>query len=280
MQICKSNSADIAWQKILGVLTKAIQPVLIQYPDIQTVGIGFPGFIHPQTQCIVQSPNLSGLKDVNLSRDLSQLIGKKTIVENDALVAAYGEYCLNGKPHEGLIYIGLGTGVGGGLIIDGKPFSGTHGVAMEVGHIIVEPNGRLCGCGNRGCLEQYASATGVSDSYFLASQNRLNAFEVAQLAIENDEQAQAAFHLAGRALGQVVAHIQKIVDVPNVFIGGGLSGAWHLMQASFNAQLDADLIAVLRGKINVKVSSAEDSAGMLGAAMLSIEYFESKLNRS
>ncbi len=270
MQTCKKNRPDVAWQQILRVLTGAIQSTFIQYPDIQTIGIGFPGFIHPQTKCIAQAPNLPGLKDVNLSHDLSQIIGKKVIVENDALMAAYGEYYLNDKPSEGLIYIGLGTGVGGGLVVDGKPLFGAHGVAMELGHITIEPNGRLCGCGNRGCLEQYASATGVANSYFLVTQNRLNAFEIAQLAIANDIQAQVAFNQAGRALGQVVAHIQKIVDVPNVIIGGGLSVSWDLMQDGFNTQLDMDLIAVLRGKVNVKVSSADDIAGMLGAAMLSI----------
>jgi glucokinase len=270
MQTCKNNLPDVAWQQILRILTSAIQSEFIRYPDIQTIGIGFPGFIHPQTHCIAQAPNLPGLKGVNLSRDLSRIIAKKVVVENDALAAAYGEYWLSGKPSAGLIYIGLGTGVGGGLVTADAPFSGAHGVAMEVGHIIVESNGRLCGCGNRGCLEQYASATGVAHSYFLATQNRLNAFEIARLATENDIQAQAAFNQAGRALGQVMAHIQKIVDVPNVIVGGGLSASWDLMQDSFNAQLDSDLIAVLRGKINVKISSGDDIAGMLGAAMLSI----------
>lgn len=269
MQICELNPPDIAWQEILIVLATIIQSALNQYADIATIGIGFPGFVHPRTQLIAQAPNLPGLKNVNLSRDLSQLIGKKVIVENDALVAAYGEYCLNAKPSQGLIYIGLGTGVGGGLIVDGKLFSGANGVAMEVGHIIIEPNGRLCGCGNRGCLEQYASATGISNSYFLATQNKLNAAEIAELAAQNDVEALDAFNQAGRALGQVVAHIQKIVDVPNVLIGGGLSASWALMQESFYAQLNADLIAVLRSKINVKVSTAGDIAGMLGAALLS-----------
>lgn len=268
MQICKSNAPDDAWQKILSILSTAIQSVFVQYPTIETVGIGFPGFIHPQTQLIAQAPNLPGLKNVNLSQDLSAIIGKKVIVENDALVAAYGEYCLNGQPSDGLIYIGLGTGVGGGLIIAGKAFSGANGVAMEVGHIIVEPNGRLCGCGNRGCLEQYAAATGVANSYFLATQKRLNSFEIAKLAADGDKHAKAAFDQAGRALGQVVAHLQKIVDVPNVLIGGGLSASWDLMRHSFYVQLKADLIAVLRGKIQVKISQAGDTAGMLGAAML------------
>lgn len=273
MQICKSHAPDVAWQKILTILSTAIQRILKQYSEIETIGIGFPGFIHPRTQIIAQAPNLPGLKEVNLSRDLSAIIGKKVIVENDALVAAYGEFCLNDQPSEGLLYIGLGTGVGGGMIVAGKPFSGANGVAMEVGHIIVEPNGRLCGCGNRGCLEQYASATGVANSYEIATQHRLNTLEIAKLVADGDPHAIAAFDQAGRALGQVVAHLQKIVDVPNVLIGGGLSASWDLMRDSFHAQLEADLIAVLRGKVNVSVSTAGDTAGMLGAAMLAEKMF-------
>lgn len=268
MQICKNHAPDAAWQQILTILSTAIQRILKQYSEIETIGIGFPGFIHPRTQIIAQSPNLPGLKEVNLSRDLNALIGKKVIVENDALVAAYGEFCLNDQPSDGLLYIGLGTGVGGGMIVAGKPFSGANGVAMEVGHIIVEPNGRLCGCGNRGCLEQYASATGVANSYEIATQLRLNTLEIAKLVPDGDPHAIAAFDQAGRAIGQVVAHLQKIVDVPNVLIGGGLSASWDLMRDSFHAQLEADLIAVLRGKVNVSVSTAGDTAGMLGAAML------------
>jgi glucokinase len=269
-QICKENAASEAWQKILEVTASAIQSVLAKHPDAQTIGIGFPGFINPQTQIIAQSPNLPGLKDVNLAADLSQLIGKKVIVENDANAAAYGEYSLAGKPLGGLIYLGLGTGVGGGLIIAGKPFAGEHGCAMEIGHIIIEANGRQCGCGNQGCMEQYASASGVAMSYFNATQQQLSAHEIADLAHKGDKNAQDAYKQAGDSLAIALVHILKVVDVPNVTIGGGMSQAWPLMQATFNARLQADLIPVLRGKIQLNISSADDTAGMLGAAMLSL----------
>ena len=118
-ELCKTNATDAAWQKILSVMADVIQIVLQKYPNVNAIGIGFPGFIDPQTHTIAQSPNLPGLKDVNLAEDLSQIIGKKIIVENDANAAAYGEYCLAGKPVGGLVYLGLGTGVGGGLIVNG-----------------------------------------------------------------------------------------------------------------------------------------------------------------
>ena len=268
-QICRENSTIDAWQKILSVTASAIQSVLAKHADIQTIGIGFPGFIDPKTHIIAQSPNLLGLKNVNLAADLSAKIGKKVIIENDANAAAYGEYCLAGKPAAGLIYIGLGTGVGGGLIYANKPFAGEHGCAMEIGHIIIEANGRKCGCGNLGCMEQYASATGVAISYFSKTQQHLTAHQIADLANKGDKNALDSYKLAGESLAIALAHILKVIDVPNVIIGGGMSQAWPLMQAAFDARLNADLIPVLRANIQVNITAADDSAGMLGAAMLS-----------
>jgi glucokinase len=270
-RLCKNHAPDEAWQKILRVTANAIQSVITKHPDVQGIGIGFPGFINPQTQLISQSPNLPGIKNVNLAADLSQLIGKKVIVENDANAAAFGEYSLAGKPEGGLIYLCLGTGVGGGIVdASGKLYSGQHGVAMEVGHIIIEANGRQCGCGNKGCMEQYASASGVAISYFNATQQQLTAHKIADLAKSGDKQAIAAYDVAAIALAQTLASIAKVIDVKNVVIGGGLTGAWALMQATFNQRLEADLIPVLRGKITVNISTANDTAGMLGAAMLSV----------
>ena len=272
-QICKENAPKQAWQKILQVLVQAVSMRLSAYADIEAIGIGFPGFIDPHTQTLAQSPNLSGLKSVNLAADLSKLVGKKVIVENDANAAAYGEYCLLNKPETGLIYFGLGTGVGGGLIHAGKVFTGFQGCAMETGHIIVEPQGRLCGCGNQGCLEQYASASGVSISYAIqnSARQKLSAQQIAELARAGDKDAQAAYNKAGEALGTALAHVLKVVDVPNVLIGGGLSESWDLMQNAFKTRLETDLIPVLRGKIKVTISKSGDRAGMLGAALLAMQ---------
>ncbi|OAM53059.1 glucokinase [Methylovorus sp. MM2] len=265
--LCKNNPADIAWQHILNITSDAIDSVLTIYPNIQAVGIGFPGFIDPQTGCVMQSPNLPGLLNVDLAGDLSKLIQMPVLVENDALAAAFGEYKLNNISHN-LIYIGLGTGVGGGLIYADQPFAGQDGFAMEVGHIIVEPNGRLCGCGNHGCLEQYASATGLSNSYHLLSGISLDADKVASLAQAGDSKAIEAFELAGVYLAQVLAHVLKTVDVTDIVIGGGLSLAWSLMEKLFYQRLNADLIPVLRGRVNVGISSSGDQAGIIGAALL------------
>lgn len=270
--LCNTHQPCLAWQKILSTLADAIQEVRDAYPAVSAIGIGFPGFIDPKTQHISQSPNLPGLIDVDLSTDLSAIVGLPVITENDALVAAYGE-AVQIKA-DNLIYLGLGTGVGGGLVLNGKPFQGQHGVAMEVGHITTEPNGRLCGCGNHGCLEQYASASGVTKSYFEATRLQCTAAEISVLAHGGDSAAILAYTLAGTALAQALAHILKVVDVTEVVIGGGMCAAWDLMRIAFEQQLDDDLIPALRGKVNVSISSMGDQAGMMGAAMLAMRHFK------
>jgi len=274
-RLCRDNPPALALTEIHAVLARSLAATVQKFPSIAGVGIGFPGFIDPGTGCIAQSPNLPGLRDIDLVTPLRNSLGLPVIVENDALAAAYGEYAMAGLDVPGLIYIGLGTGVGGGLIHRGIPFPGEHGVAMEVGHIIVEPGGRLCGCGNHGCMERYASASGVSLSYLESTGATNNAFEVAQFAKSGDEHAIAAFNLAGESLAQALAHILKVVDVGTVIIGGGMSLAWPCMRAAFERRLEADLIPTLRGKIRIMVSHADDKAGIIGAAMLAVSQLSS-----
>lgn len=271
--LCKTHASqpNQAWQSILNTIADAVQSVRQKYPQVSAVGIGFPGFIDPNTQKISQSPNLPGLSNVDLSADLSQIIQLPVITENDALVAAYGEFSRQADL-EHLIYLGLGTGVGGGLVLNGKPWQGAHGVAMEAGHIIFAPKGRLCGCGNLGCMEQYASASGVSISYFVTTGEHCSATEIAQRANQGDVAAQGAYALAGSSLAQALAHMLKVIDVKDVIIGGGMSGAWTLMQAAFYAQMEQDLIPALRSKVNVKISTMGDQAGVIGAAMLAYQH--------
>jgi glucokinase len=267
--ICHANLPDIAWQQIIEVTVVAVQKMLQRHPDVVSVGIAFPGFIDPVSGTVLQSPNLPGLRDVDLAGDLARTLARPIVVENDANAAAYGEYRLHPQSASSLLYLGLGTGVGGGLIIRDKLITGSHGFAMEAGHLIVEAGGRLCGCGNRGCMEQYASASGVSLSYVEKTGKRLEASEVAALAQAGDDAARAAFERAGDVLAQALAHMLKVVDVENIVIGGGMSKAWPLMQPAFRLRLEQDLIPVLRGRVDIRLSDDGDHAGVIGAAALS-----------
>lgn len=270
--ICKQYAADVAWQQILDITARLIKSALSQYPNITAVGIGFPGFIDPLTQTIIQSPNLPGLAHADLAADLAAIINLPLIVENDALAAAYGEFCSvqASVVQKNMLYIGLGTGVGGGLILNGKPYAGEHGMSMEIGHIITVPGGRRCGCGNLGCMEQYASASGVALSYSELVGVSITADAIAQLARNGDINALQAYATAGVNLAIVVAHMIKILDVSLVMIGGGMSQAWDLLSPSFQRTLDAQLIPVLRNKIELRVSTSGDQAGIIGAALLCV----------
>lgn len=270
-QLCRSHTPEASWPLIVATIADPVRKVLQVFPDVQSIGIGFPGFIDPVNGTVLQSPNLPGLHGVDLAGDLAVSIGRPVMVENDGVAAAYGEYRLFRHTTQSLVYIGLGTGVGGGLIHAERPFTGQHGAAMEVGHIIVEHGqaARPCGCGNRGCLEQYASASGVALSYKLATGFEVECARVAELARAGDTHAQSAYAIAGTCLAQTVAHIAKILDIGQVVIGGGVSNSWDLMQAAFNTQLQADLIPALRENLYVKISTSGDEAGIIGAALLS-----------
>ncbi|MEK8088450.1 ROK family protein [Thermithiobacillus plumbiphilus] len=265
----RADSPAAATSQLLDLLKAGIDQALHAQPGIQGIGIGFPGFISPKTHCLSQSPNMPGLHDWDMVTPLRAHSGLPVYLENDALAAAYGEYALTGGMVENMIFMGLGTGVGGGLILGRSPFPGEHGVAMEVGHIIVDPGGRLCGCGNKGCLEQYASATGIQNSYAAAVPGeRLNTKQIAERAAQGDVHALAAFQLAGDTLGYALANMLKVLDLEYVVIGGGVAAAWDLFYPALRQRLEADLIPALRGKIRVEASRSEDRAGILGAAML------------
>lgn len=270
--LCKTHqqTPDRLWQEVLTLIAGAVMEVQQRYPAIRGVGVGFPGFIDPVTHCIVQSPNFPGLEQVDVSVDLGKRLGLPVWIENDALAAAYGEYVMAQErlAMQSLIYLGLGTGVGGGLILQGQPWPGRHGVAMEVGHIIVQPHGRLCGCGNMGCMEQYASASGVAQSYLIATGHSCGAEEIAKRAQQGEGFALEAYALAGVTLAQALAHILKVIDVENVVIGGGMSVSWPLMEQAFWRQLEQDSIPAQRGKIKLHISTLGDQAGMIGAALL------------
>lgn len=266
--LCANKSAREATDRIIAELAAALTQARDRYPQAVAVGIGFPGFISPDTGVVSLSPNLPGLANVDIAGPLGQRLKLPVVLENDALAAAYGEYLLMPEKPDSMAYLGLGTGVGGGLILGGKPYPGKHGVSMEVGHLIVQPGGRLCGCGNRGCLERYASASGVAISYRELAGDDLDSGEIAARAERGDAHAQGAFRIAAETLAAALAHILKVIDVEAVVIGGGMSAAWSLLRADFDQNLDAALIPALRGRVNIALSRAGDRAGMLGAAHL------------
>jgi glucokinase len=206
------------------------------------IGIGVPGIIDMETGMVYESPNLPDWADYPVRAEIERRLGTRVILENDANSAAFGEKWLGvAKDVEDMAMLTLGTGVGGGLVLGGHIWHGMAGMAAEFGHTTVEPNGALCGCGNRGCLEAYASATAVvrlareaissGSAPGLAQAANANvefsAKAVHDLATQGDEGARKIFHQVGRALGIVLSDMVNALNLPMYVIGGGVSSAWE-----------------------------------------------------
>jgi glucokinase len=211
--------------------------------SLEGIGIGIPGIIDMKTGMLRESPNLPGWAQSPVRAEIEQRLGTRVILENDANAAAVGENWLGaGAPVDEMAMLTLGTGVGGGIVINRRVWHGMTGMAGEFGHITVEPEGVRCGCGNRGCLEQYASATavvrlareviasGVAPNLSRAAARadaEFSAKVVYNLALQGDEEARKIFRRVGRALGIVIAGLVNALNLPMYVIGGGVSSAWE-----------------------------------------------------
>jgi len=262
---------NISENELMNKLSTFFDEIIKEHGAIEAVGIGFPGFFHDDSGILVSSPNLPQLHNVTLAKRLSEALNIPVSMQNDALCAAIGEHRFGaGKGRPNLLHITLGTGIGGGLILNNTPYTGESGMAMEFGHLSVEydDSARSCGCGEQGCVEAYASATAIAARYFELSDNRVDAKAVFECASKGDSQAIEIIESAGHYLGIAIAQAITLLDIHTVTISGGVAGAWPLMHPAIMQSLDANLIPPLKGKINVLRSTLDDSAGLLGAAAL------------
>ena len=264
-----ANEPDAAAALVLDVMDRAIRPMLDRHPAVQGIGIGFPGFFDVHQGLLLSSPNIPGLQDFPLDAMLGKRLACPVQAQNDASVAALGEFRFGaGKGAPSLLHLTLGTGVGGGVVLGHQLYTCDGGMAMEIGHMHVAPDDRICGCGARGCLETWASATAVAERFAALSGKSADARDVTQLADEGDQHALTVLHDAGRTLGRAIAEAVKLLDIRRVSISGGLTGAWNHLAPALQQELDAHLIPPLVGKIEVLRSSLADDAGILGGAAM------------
>lgn len=204
-------------------------------------GMGIPGVIDLQTGTVRKSANLPGWEEYPVRAEIERRLGARVVLDNDANVAALGEKWMGAaRDVPNMAMITLGTGIGGGIVLDGKIWHGMHGMAGEFGHITVEPEGVACGCGSHGCAERYASATAVvrmaretiatGAATALAksadSEAELSAESIYNLAIQGNEDARRIFRRFGRYLGIVMADIINVLNLDMYVIGGGVASAW------------------------------------------------------
>jgi len=280
------SEADKGIDSVIKNLASLIEEI-IEGESIVGIGIGIPGIIYSAKGILTQAPNISNVNNYPFRDVLMEKLGGKVPVfmENDANCAAIGEWWIGAGRNVGsLVIITLGTGVGGGIILNGELWQGADGMAGEIGHITIYPEGARCNCGNSGCLESYASAgairrmvkEGLSDNKLetvlrektgRVSKERIPEI-VRETAIEGDEFALWIWDEVGKALGVAIANLVNLLNVEMIIIGGGLSNAWELfIDRAVREAKKRGLRAPIE-RVRVEKSVLGDDAGILGAGYL------------
>lgn len=249
--------------------------------QLRAIGIGAPnGNFYRGT--IEHAPNLRWRGIIPLAEMIEARMRVPVVLTNDANAAAIGEMMYGGaKNMQHFIVITLGTGLGSGIVCEGRVLYGHSGFAGEIGHTIVDPEGRLCGCGRRGCLETYASATGltrtvrellarttVASTLRSIAADRLTAADVAAAAHAADTIAREAFEQTGKILGMKLADAVAHTSPEAIFLSGGLARAGDLLLEPTRRWFDHFLLNIFRNTVHLLPSALMDNAGVLGAAAL------------
>jgi glucokinase len=230
---------------VITEMCKAIESLRSKYHgtgQLEGIGIGVPGFIDMAAGMVMESPNLPDWKSFPVRDEIEKRLGTRVILENDANSAAMGEKWLGAaREYENMAMYTLGTGVGGGLVFNGRLWHGMTGMAGELGHFNVFPDGHPCGCGSRGCLEQYASATAVVRMAREAIERKdaseelqrlapdpvqFTSRSIYNLAVQGNASAKKIFETVGRALGIGIGGMVNALNLPMYVIGGGVASSW------------------------------------------------------
>ena len=267
-------------QDIIRILAGALTACQREVDQIRALSIVVPGPVDAKAGKVVRAPNLPCLNGFDLVGTLADELRLPVVIENDANAAAIGELWQGAaRGCRTIICLTLGTGVGGGIILDGKLWRGATNAAAEIGHMTVEPFGGVpCGCGSRGCLEVYASATAIvrmareAKPHYPASRlctgDGLTAEDVYRSALEGDELSIEVFQRVGAYLGIGLANLINILNPEMIVIGGGVANAWDLFASDMRQQVSQRAFPLLGAEVKIVRAQCDDDAGLLGAARL------------
>lgn len=273
-----------------SALTQAIADVALELMkdfEVESVGISAAGFVSSDRKTMLATPNIAGWNGVNLDKELGTLIGLPLVIENDANAAAWGEARFGAGVNERhLMMLTIGTGIGGGVVVNGQLYRGAFGIAAEFGHMRVVPDGHLCGCGARGCFEQYASGNAllrhareaISASPEVARNllalgdgtvAGLTGKHITDAARQGDAVALAAFNTTAQWLGAGIASLSVLLDPACVVIGGGVIDAGEILLAPTRAAVERNMpFAGKHPSPRIIAAELGNEAGLVGVADL------------
>lgn len=279
------TNRELGQDSVLERLYQTIQQVMPDDPkDVAGIGVGVPGPVDPQTGVVISPPNLPFKGELPIRNLIHNAVGGKVIVGNDADAAGLAEHQLGaGRGTRNMIYITVSTGVGGGVIVEGKPTSG-QGLGGEIGHMVVEPGGPICGCGRRGHLEAVASGTAIANlarervaageaSALTALDGgdleRIDARLVGEAAQQGDALALSIVTSAGRYLGVTIASLIMLLNPEMFVLGGGLLGLGNLLLDPMHEAIQEYVMTERHWKeTRIEKAQLGKDTGLYGAAAL------------
>ncbi|MBO8168049.1 MAG: ROK family protein [Thermoanaerobacteraceae bacterium] len=263
-------------QNIKETVDNLCREMDIPLDRVRSVGIGVPALMSDGGNFVVLAPNLHW-RDREFVRDFAGLVNKPVYCHNDANLAALGEWWQgSGREMQNLLMVTIGTGIGSGLILDGKLYTGLSGMAVEIGHMVVKANdGLVCSCGRSGCVETLTAAPGiVREAKRLAAQHEtvlnrkqeIEAKDVYQAAAVGDRVARQVVDRAAYYLGVAVANVLTVLDLEGVIIGGGVASAGDTLLTPLRRVIREQLLFYDRRPVKVVLSQLGNEAGFYGAA--------------
>lgn len=269
--------------------TARLARLLRERHEVEAVGVACAAFVDRERSTVRFAPNISW-RDTPLRRLLEERIGLSVVIENDANAAAWGEFCYGpAQDRDDMVLLTVGTGVGGGVVVEGRLLRGAFGIGGELGHVVMVPDGHPCGCGSRGCLEQYASgnalvrearelvrrspqAAGELSRRCGGDPDRLSGPDVTEAALAGDEPSIGLLAVLGGWIGQGAASIAAVLDPSMFVLGGGVAAAGELLLTPSADAYHRHLAgAGYRPEATWALASLGNDAGVIGAAALARE---------
>ncbi len=254
------SSADKLIDKIFKILEKY---------NPKKVGIAVAGLYDEKEERLIQSPNIKSLEGLNIKQIIQEKNDLDIVIQNDATLAAYGEYKYGaGKDSKILVCLTLGTGLGGGLVVNGKPFIGVSGSAMEIGHTTIDTNGWICHCGRKGCLESYVSSYGIERLYFIKTDIYKTSFEIITLANEGKKEAIEVMEEVSKYLAYGLMNILHTINPDRILLAGGIVENYPLIEEMAYSNLKSLSFSLPFRDVDIKLAKLGEFSGSFGALAL------------
>lgn len=264
--------------EFIAALKSCIEGVLETEHPLIGIGVAMHGVVEVDTGTSLYAPNL-GLANIPIKEELEKAFGLEVKVENDARAMALGEYWFgNHGELESMLAVNIGSGVGAGLILNGKLYHGASDIAGEIGHMTIDLHGEICECGNRGCLQTFVAGPAIARKVNSgATENPLSAENVFEQAVLGNERFAAILKETGRAMGVGLTNLIHIVNPEKIVLGGGVSKAEKFILPAIRDTIQTSALTPAASQTKVEVSKLGDDATLIGAVtLLLVDIFEPK----